>query len=192
MILNYLKRITFVCGIILLSLLISGNSVFADKGGKPFDNLQQQIDELKLRVESLEQVPTGTIGVYDANGQYLGDLVSTINPGLIIYLTTVQATLNINYTGDDRNSQAELYFENNDCTSPPYHFPSVQHTDLISNNLKFYKAKSTSQYSVINYNATMNTNGYCDSSSIGTMVAIELEEVFLPFTFPVATPLRLE
>ena len=34
MILNYLKKITFVCGIILLSLSISGNSVFAAKGGK--------------------------------------------------------------------------------------------------------------------------------------------------------------
>ena len=34
---------------------------FADKGGKPNDNLQQQIDELTLRVKNLENATGGGI-----------------------------------------------------------------------------------------------------------------------------------
>jgi hypothetical protein len=144
--------------------------------------------------------PAGAIDVYDADGQYIGLLVDvdSINQfnttTTTVYIPTLQKSIVIDIsTGDVHNSSgtAFLYFESNNClTGQPYAKANVQ-LSIIKNDSKYYKIIGDSLVVAVNTNSHRTASGDCNSGP-GTVTGLPMEEVTLPFTLPVAIPLRLE
>jgi len=178
-----MKKIMLALAVFILFIPLS---VFAVKGGKPGDNLQQQIDELILRVEALEQAPTGAIDVYDANNQYLGILVSPYET----YYPPLKKSIRFDLGRGSITSQ-RLSFESDDCSGQPY-VSSFTSYAIIENSGKYYTGEMSTPIFMDFYTQLLQGECLTFPSRPYPFNAVKAIEVTLPFTLPVALPLRFE
>jgi hypothetical protein len=141
---------------------------------------------------------TESIKVFDADGQYLGILQD-----VDIYVPSLKKLVQLDiYQNLPQPSgdvvHAQLYFESNDCTGQPY-TEVASSTSIFRNSGKYYTGSKISPLSItvnsaIYYDWTV-PEFYCyayDDTYKPSGTFITAEEVTLPFTVPVALPLRLE
>jgi hypothetical protein len=139
--------------------------------------------------------PSG-IGVYDANGQYLcqytGDNGST---ALQCFIDSIGGFAGIEYpTGHYAGLVGPLYFKSGDCSGQPY-LKSMYRNKIN----KLYPSDSKSYFQVFGspmvssvMNSYLSSNDGCFSySNPDAIWVFPVEEVIMPFTFPVAMPLSL-
>jgi hypothetical protein len=150
-----------------------------------------------IQGEQGPQGPAGAIDVYDANGQYLGQLLEAGYPfaGQInIYLPSLQSTIVL--ADDDMYTASKkvgLFFESNDCTGQAY-VNKEYHMMVFKNNPNdsiAYKALGTPVINVLAYNSVLD-DGQCVPQNNNASNQIAVEEVTIPFALPVAWPLILE
>lgn len=139
--------------------------------------------------------PAGAIDVYDANGQYLGQLLRPGSPSesyIYIYVPSLQSTIVLN-DDDMLYVSGELEFESYDCTGQAY--THLENHMIIfknyNNDSKAYKALGTPKINVLAYHS-FRSGGQCYTVTQNKTNVIAVQEVTLPFTLPVALPLRLE
>jgi hypothetical protein len=138
--------------------------------------------------------PAGAIDVYDFNDQYLGILVKNETTEILIYIPSVNRTVLLYLLdGNYRNrGSADLLYESSDCTGQPY-FEVRKHLDILGNDSKFYKSLETPiEFIDQNSFSQGKTTATCNLSSSSNHPAIAAEEIALPFTLPVALPLKLK
>jgi len=165
-----------------------------DKGDTGDTGLQGPQGEQGIQGEQGPQGPAGAIDVYDADGQYLGKYlgdVYTYYYYTLIYLPSLQRSITINNNGElDSYTHATLFYESSDCTGQPYAYIRNQ-LRVIEINSSFYVASGTPPLSIQHNSNRVNNAASC-ALHTDTATLLAVEEVTLPFTIPVALPLRLE
>jgi len=135
------------------------------------------------------------VHVYDNNNQYLGILLGLGGEDVAVFIPSLGASWEADYDlGYIEACPGTAYFEFANCNGLPYEndpFPVVQ--DLSGSSLgKFY---------VVDFNSknTFSPGSYIDrncdcqpASGEPSVVHYQLTEVQMPFTTPIALPLRFE
>ncbi len=142
------------------------------------------------------QGPVGPQGpgvlVYDAQGQYLGILVSQKDETAQIFVPQMKKTLEIDKaSGWIAGACPYLYYPSDDCTGPAY---SQCSPDLI-----FTAADSTFRYIASGpptdiFAGSVSIFGYCATfrGIIDLRRAVEIPAANFPFTLPVTLPLKYQ
>ena len=134
------------------------------------------------------------IHVYDNNNQYLGILLDSDDSSASIYIPSLEASW-IYHLSSSCGDEAVAYYENGTCTGQAYARRPFSHV------LDFTDFASLGGYYIPNYSGRTNitpgsyieTNCECwQTSSLPEAEYYPLEPVQLPFTTPVALPLRYE
>jgi hypothetical protein len=139
------------------------------------------------------QGPAGSIDVYDAIDQYLGHLLHADISYTHIYVPTLQSVIVLTtQTGElYSDSYGTLVYESNNCTGQPYAHNQFQ-LRIFKNYESFYKLSAMVYMTSFTSHSWKDMNdGICRTWDAIRKV-IPVEEVILPFTLPVALPLRLE
>jgi hypothetical protein len=158
---------------------------------------------------------SGDIKVYDAKGQYLGTLVQIETEEqntVAIYVPSVQRIIRLDASacdGDCNGSEGliyngdegfEVYYESNNCTGQAYVYYSFRKVTYVlpkyidDVNIEYYTGKPMSSKTITALSSKPEGGGGCYvySESLTQENVIEANKVTLPFTLPVALPLRYE
>ena len=151
--------------------------------------------------------PSGGASLLSANDEYLGQLVDDLSNTVKIYVPSLKRIIHIDLaTGLNElgiRSQYTFYYTTNDCTGTPYMIPTLAPKNkadfIVSGNLglppegRHYIIESligtTIRWRSKFHNDTPDT---CTQEASTDVVMIGLTEVFLPFAYPVAVPLKIE
>ena len=156
--------------------------------GKPFRHLQRQINQLEAQLYEIKSRRVAK--VYDANNQYLGNLVEG-RDDIFIYIPKLRAVARIDLrTGNIWT--ARVNFERNNCTGTAYNYGAYIVRDYQEGvGSRFYK-HILERALIVTRSHRDNNTGLCDRS--GTSYSFfELVEIFeedFPFDLPVALPLE--
>ena len=186
------------------SLLNASDLVLTQDGkvsGKPFEELQIQINEIKDQINSLQL--SRELKVYDADDQYLGIYAGTVTFNkrtLKIFIPELQRSISL-YSMEGTIVYEQridtLFFESTDCTGTPYVQGQTNHPiqDIFYNEYHDNFVVIDLNPVTVNYKSwTTDENTRCseliDSNTLFEAVEILLDE--LPFAYPVQPPLRIE
>jgi len=158
------------------------------------------------------QGPPGAMQVFDANGQFLGYLLSISSyteyenyqplgtgykwdiyvPGLNKVVPIVQQS------GQVATSFYDLLFYNNDCTGPMYSWNTSTVFQLTDGGVNHYYCGSGSS-ETMGYGSALQSqevDGTCEQITslwrqVPVFLAVEIPAANIPFTLPVALPMSL-
>jgi hypothetical protein len=183
--------------LIALVLFVPGN-VFA-ANGTPFQELQKQIDQLKIQLENIQLIPgppgAGAIKVYDANNQFLG-IYAGLLPGLGPLMPGIfipDLKLFVYIILDPANAEYGQIPKGGYITSTSQEGIFVQARDKLfrtCDDKYFYGIEDPINIG----NATSIFFG-CSIFPVGSTKGFKTEEIQVtdfPFTLPIAMPLRYE
>jgi hypothetical protein len=204
--------------------LIMGNAIAgAGKGPGQLEYLQQQIDALKAELAAIQLMPgpegpqgppgpagpagQGAIKVYDANNQFVGNLVN-VEPlsGPVVYVPAIGKLLAVSeatgeVSDDFRLDHVRYELPNCDKNGNMYqtawspgwdadYLYIKKHLDA-NGIMRFYKSEPVQpEIGFSSYHAWGSPD--CLSPGLTLGPGYLLREVQLPLTFPLAIPLRLE
>ena len=134
------------------------------------------------------------IKVYDNNNQYLGLLLGLTNNNVSIFLPSVGASWEYDYYTNTPcpNVPAPVCFDSSDCTGTPYAtFPLPWLFDLSIARGGFYIPDYSGRRTFVP-NSIFNSHCECESSAGIYREYYPLVQVQMPFTTPIALPLRFE
>ena len=132
--------------------------------------------------------------VYDNNDQYLGikeDLAAT---HMSVFIPSIGATMNFHYWLEEICEYGNAVFESSDCSGPPYSDgPLPQIFDLSLTRGGYYKPTYSGKQ-------TFTPGSYYDDNCVCQQNATlypnaeyyPLIQVQMPFTTPIALPIRFE
>lgn len=152
--------------------------------------------------------PAGNIKAYDNDGQFLGFLMSDMGE---IYIPSLRSMAGIGLDtsdtggsyGDIRDADPEsaAHFAAVDCGGPPYFWPRHMETNrIVKRSGKYYIAWAHSPVKLLalshRYTGGDGSAPVCDNtpwdSAVWMVPGFDYTETILPFTTPLAFPLRLE
>jgi hypothetical protein len=137
---------------------------------------------------------SGEIKAYDANGQYLGIFIEEDSNTLHIYVPSLKKIVWI-LLEDGNLDGGDLYFTSSDCSGQPYAglFWSSMY-EVFKNYGKYYAAVEMAPLSLTSL-SFKGTDGQCrlvPQAYQNPPLVNVIEGISLPFTLPVALPVRLE
>ena len=139
------------------------------------------------------------VHVYDNNNQELGILLDLNHPYLTLLLPSLDASLNINFLNGDQNivssypNSVFVYFDSANCSGTPYMIsplPTIfDYSSLPWGGIKKpdYNSKRT-----FSPGSGFGSETGCIVGGFANDEYIPLTPVELPFTIPIALPLRFE
>ncbi len=149
-------------------------------------------------------ISTAEIKVYDNNNQYLGILLNMESEqGMTVFIPSINASYTFMKVEIDNPDSCQPYrqiiFESNDCSGTPYTFGPFP--VVVSFNCQTYvghylpdlnSAKQFAPKSELTADM-MTGNPVCrEYISISSQLFYEMKEIQLPFTTPIALPVRFE
>ena len=148
---------------------------------------------------------TAEIKVYDNNNQYLGILIGMESEqGMTVFIPSVNASYTFTKIEIDNPDTCtpyrQLWFESNDCSGTPYTFgpfPVVVSYNCQTYNGYYLPDLSSSKQFVAKSILTgdFDGNASCNDISIPSQPSYlfyGIKETQLPFTTPIALPVRFE
>ena len=154
---------------------------------------------------------SGAPSVYDGNGRLLGTLLATGNAtpgdppysgiptGLEFFNTTLHRVVRINNDGDTGLTSAfPLYYQSTDCSGQPYEYYSGVEAGFAKTELLRWDGPTpfhgivadSAQTTTITVNSELS-GGSCQPGDSSTQTVLPVTPVTLPYTNPVATPVKL-
>jgi hypothetical protein len=139
--------------------------------------------------EGVPGPPGGGVQVYDANGQYLGMSVGSAlgGPGIAVFVPTFSRSVNLGYTGEVM--WHDLWFETSDCSGTPYTDP-FQTYQIFRNSGKTYVGEEMTFVSIYIRSASLSVVPCHTSTPSNASPVVRAIEIALPFSTPVAVPLK--
>ena len=136
-------------------------------------------------------ISNAQVAVYDNNDQYLGILMELDDDEFEVFIPSLETSWNHSRDEDDLNRES-AYFESSDCTGTPYSngpFPRIH--DLTASSVGGYHKPNYSGKKTITPASMVNgDNGQCQQISGTSAEYYPLTEVDMPFTTPIALPLK--
>ena len=147
--------------------------------------------------------PSDNASIYSANDEYLGQVVG-INPSynqVEIYISSLKKILELDCYDGTTNYYHGIHFTTDNCTGTPYIVPDpafmaynnlyIGVTKINATDTRFYYADNqTTQQTWLSF---INPGPPYDCrTGIGTQNLSVAHQVTLPFTYPVAVPLKFE
>ena len=193
-----LSIITFV------SIFLIGTTL-ANAGGKPFEELQMQIDELNKRLDAMQ--PKENVEVYDYNDQFIGYLygdASVASPHNYvgpILIPELDVFANFDGAGKVQRNHTFFYSEP-DCGGLPYasangsirmlkyYADKLFIIDSLDIDLEIKSYGNLIGTSCSNYLVPCDPGCCCPPESVKRLT--EIYESEIPFNLPVVMPLRYE
>lgn len=126
--------------------------------------------------------------VFDANDQYLGNFIVITSDSIDVFIPSLKKQTRISAL-DGHIRYLYLYFESNDCTGQAYadHTSAMFHIWL--NSGKYYTGVATIPTQITAQSYKSEGTCYSDNQLLDVL---PINEITLPFTAPVALPMRLE
>ena len=142
------------------------------------------------------------IQVYDADGQYLGILLELADPLVAIFIPSLKAKYTFSHREDFMPDCGGSYYESNNCSGPSYTstpYPYVGYNKSLdfyympdSKTTKTFVPKSQWYKDWVTKECECQEIAEGQWSSNNPDVFYLLQPVELPFTWPIAWPLKLE
>ena len=134
------------------------------------------------------------IQVYDNNNQYLGILLELGNTQLSLFIPSLGASWIFQPNSSPCGDEANAYFVSSDCSGQPYsRGPLPYINDLTGTDLGGYFKPDYSAKENITPGSRIDFNCGCQStSSYPQAEYYPLTQLQMPFTTPIALPLRFE
>ena len=177
-------------------------------------DLQSQIDTLQDLINDIyTSNKFGNILVYDANDQFLGILLSadTQAPGGIynvaeIFIPSLRVATIISEdlipsgnpagTGNGVIISATTFFADSDCSGAPLLQRASNQSDILyRSGTRYFYATAPLLMNNVPYSSWLSPNGQCTNGPGNisyVSAATEVLEAEIPFTLPIALPLRYE
>jgi hypothetical protein len=130
------------------------------------------------------------INVYDANGQFLGIFLG-YNQGVSVFVPSLNAATGISETNGAITVAPYLFFESTDCTGKPFMYPSATY-NLSRVGADNYLGEHIAPIQLQMH--SQSNNGTCSQASdtFRPTVVPAQKVTELPFTVPVALPMRFD
>lgn len=167
------------------------------------------------------QGPQGPAGqqlhLYDANGQDLGTILDSINggysgtgygfnvfvPQMNRIARIIEEDFGVNQhkpivVDNDNSLTHDIYFSDIGCSGIPYSDTPISHFTIIKNGQEWWFGQTPRYFVGTGLNGNFSEQSYLDNNHLCTNhVSVlhslyELQEVTLPFTFPLAGPLYIQ
>lgn len=141
------------------------------------------------RQASLPQKTSQSIKVYNAKSQFLGHLLDQGGSCVNIYIPSLKRTIEISLIDGNIFTERNIYFESYNCEGQPLTDPTFE---IIYNSGKYYIAEEDAP-KTMDISSRMAGNqctNYPNPMQHKVVKPLGIET--LPFTIPVAIPLRLE
>jgi len=134
------------------------------------------------------------IQVYDNNNQYLGLLLELGDTQLSVFIPSLGASWIFQPNGSPCGDEAQAYFVSSDCSGQPFsRGPLPYINDLTETDLAGYFKPDYSSKDNITPGSYIEFNCVCQSTSgYPQGEYYPLNQVQMPFTTPIALPLRFE
>ena len=131
--------------------------------------------------------------VYDNNNQYLGILLALNPSNLELFIPSLSAAWEFDTRHAFGCPQSAVYFESSDCTGTPYTYgPQSIVIDLSTLLGRFYKPDLSGK-KTITRESEMDEDCQCSQYSRPAEEYYPVTvEVQMPFTTPIALPIRFE
>jgi hypothetical protein len=127
--------------------------------------------------------------VYDANYQYLGNLIDVSDNDLEVFIPSLMKKIWIKpLSGDLR--ETDLYFESTDCTGQAYMDCQAGMFAVWRNSGQYYTGVNTIPIEISP--GSSKYQGICGTGYFDEDYVLPVQEITLPFMTPVALPIRLE
>jgi hypothetical protein len=127
--------------------------------------------------------------VYDANDQYLGNLFDMGDTCLKVFIPSLQKVICLSPFSGDIPYEHSLVFVSADCTGQAYITEESIMFRIVRNEEEYYTA-TVSVPELVNFLSSKHDDA-CSSVNWQDYAA-PVYEVTVPFTLPVALPMRLE
>ena len=196
-----MRRTCVLLAFIALAFLVLNTGwVFAADGkaqGQPFQSLQQQIDQLRAQIETIQLTPSppassnSVIRVYDSSEtpQYLG---IGVGGNLEIFVSELSLFTQIKSDGNLVSLDSGLLYETNVCSGDAFIPFSYAYT-LVKIGEGYYSGVKVAP-TIRQISSQRLPAGNCVSLSspvpITSVPAVHLSEEVIPFTLPVVLPLQ--
>jgi hypothetical protein len=141
-------------------------------------------------MRAIDNVVQSQIRVMDNNDQYLGNLIG-VGEVLVIYLPSLKRMIHIDFVSGEVYGAYGIWYTSTDCSGIGYSEPITMYRICV-NNGKYYAGAVTESVKKYN-NSYRNFSGDCIINSFSSEIdSIPVDEVTLPFTVPVAIPIRFD
>jgi prepilin-type processing-associated H-X9-DG protein len=141
-------------------------------------------------MRAIDNVVQSQIKVYDANDQYIGNFLY-FDGHMNVFIPSMKIMTKISVNNGDISGDLRLFFESDNCSGQAYAGAGLLYV-IVKNSGKSYIGSGNEYYDI----DAMSTipDGYDCSSLIQTMynVVPVVEVTELPFSIPVALPMRFE
>ena len=161
------------------------------------DGVAHQVADHETRITNLELQPPGAgIGVFDANGQYLGILVSDQGSEVLVFILNLKnITKILKSDGTIFRGTRDVLYDYANCTGNAY--VQLPYNNLLNGLIhKFgerYYTGGVPQQETVNVISRLVGNECKTEPDVLTAdPVIEVLEEDIPFTLPIAIPLRYE
>ena len=158
---------------------------------------------LAIMIFTFPNISDAEIKVYDNNNQYLGILLDMEREeGMTIFIPSINASYTFTKVEIDNPDTCtpyrQLWFESNDCSGTPYTpgpFPVIVKYNCQTYDGYYLPDLSSSKQFMAESILTgdLEGNTYCnDITSQSSMLYYGIKPIQLPFTIPIALPVRFE
>lgn len=204
-----MKKFVIVLGFIAI-LAAAGNVVFAEQQGNSFDSIWTAIASLREQINGIVQ--SKQLNLYDANGQYVGVVVShdsvegaerIMVPGYTVYTPSLGVYLVVEEYINDFSPSLEIrgngggirnmsiLFEGANCTGNAYaRLPRVGPQEVVKmnepGNPRYFRG-TYDKGGIKPWTSAFSGSCFNMPQAINTMV-FALEEITLPIAEPLAWP----